>query len=103
MKHILYPTKKYLILISLFSYIALALVFFLKKTRSLLAYPIYVMSAYSLLIICLALIKTFQQSKFLNKVLSSKVIKRYLSDLSFAQWVICKEFFRFLTRTLATE
>lgn len=82
MKHILYPTKKYLILISLFSYIALALVFLLKKTRSLLAYPIYVMSAYSLLIICLALIKTFQQSKFLNKVLSSKVIKRYLSDLS---------------------
>lgn len=63
MKQLLNPTKKYLIMISLCSYIALALIFLLDKTKCLIAYCVYVMSAYSLIIICLAFFKKIKKKQ----------------------------------------
>lgn len=48
MKRILHPKKWVLSAISLVSYTTLILIFVSGKTESVLAYPIYCMSAYSL-------------------------------------------------------
>lgn len=54
MKQTLYPPKSALFIVPLISFAALIFIFVYEKTESMLAYPIYCMSAYSLTVLCAA-------------------------------------------------
>lgn len=90
MKRILHLKKWVLSAISLDSYTTLILIFVYGKTESVLAYPIYCMSAYSLVAFSVAvpdvIRKTahhLQKSRLMRWVLSSKIADRYISDVAF--------------------
>lgn len=90
MKRILHPKKWVLSAISLVSYTTLILIFVYGKTESVLAYPIYCMSAYSLVAFGVAVpnvirktAQHLQKSRLMRWVLSSKIADRYISDVAF--------------------
>ena len=85
MKRILHPKKWVLSAISLVSYTTLILIFVYGKTESVLAYPIYCMSAYSLVAFSVAVpdvirktAQHLQKSRLMRWVLSSKIADRYI-------------------------
>lgn len=89
-KRILYPTKRVLFTIPLISFTALIFIFVYEKTESMLAYPIYCMSAYSLTVLCAAvpniMRKTAQMiksSRIMKRISSVEIMDRYLADLAF--------------------
>lgn len=90
MKRILHLKKWVLSAISLVSYTTLILIFVYGKTESVLVYPIYCMSAYSLVAFSVAVpdvirktAQHLQKSRLMRWVLSSKIADRYLSDVAF--------------------
>ena len=85
MKRILHPKKWVLNAISLVSYTTLILIFVYGKTETVLAYPIYCMSAYSLVAFSFAVpdvirktAQHLQKSRLMRWVLSSKIADRYI-------------------------
>ena len=87
---LLHPSKWVLIFVPPLSFAALIFIFATQTTRSVSAYMIYCMSAYSLTIWLAALpqlIKkmktTIMTSRIMRKVGSSKITERYLNDLAF--------------------
>ena len=85
MKRILHPKKWVLSAISLVSYTTLILIFVYGKTESVLAYPIYCMSAYSLVAFSVAVpdvirktAQHLQKSRLMRWVLSTKIADRYI-------------------------
>ena len=90
LRKLLYPPKGILYLLPPVVFATLIFIFATEKQESELAYPVYCMSAYSLIILFVALsqrskrIKSFVlESRTVKKVSSSVVGKRYLTDLSF--------------------
>lgn len=90
LRKLLYPPKGILYLLPPVVFAMLIFIFATEKQESELAYPVYCMSAYSLIIILVALsqrsklIKSFVlESKTVKKVSSSVVGKRFLIDMSF--------------------
>lgn len=89
-KRILNPRNWVLFIISAVSYTALILIFVYGKTKSISAYLIYGMSAYSLTAFCIALPKVIknitqkiQKSRLFKRVMSLEIAERYVSDLAF--------------------
>lgn len=89
-RRIFYPTNKIWLIIPLVSYIELIFIFAQEKTESMLAYPIYFMSAYSLSVLCIAAPKKvrklaliFQNSNAMKRLLSLDAVNRYISDVTF--------------------
>lgn len=90
LRKLLYPPKIILFIIPVPSFTALIFIFVTGQTESWLAYPVYCMSAYSLVILIVALPQLFnrtktrvENSKLIKKLSSSSVGKRYISDMSF--------------------
>lgn len=90
MKKVLYPPKWILCIIPPVVFAALIFIFVTKETKSMAAYAVYGMSAYSLVITVAALksiiIKVkvgIRQSRLFGKVSSTTLGNRYLSDRSF--------------------
>lgn len=90
LRKLLYPPKGILYLLPPVVFATLIFIFATEKQESELAYPVYCMSAYSLIILLVALsqrskrIKSFVlESKTVKKVSSSVVGKRFLTDVSF--------------------
>lgn len=90
LKKMLHPPKWILIIISMLSFAALIFVFATEKTESTTAYPIYCMSAYSLVILIAVVpklvknIKTgVKNSKAVKYISSYEIGHRYLYDLTF--------------------
>lgn len=65
------------------SFSLLLLIFILGKTKSIFSYFIYSMSAYSLVCLCIDLINKLKGSRIVNKIISIKIVQRYLNDFSF--------------------
>lgn len=85
MKRILCPKIWVLSAISLVSYTTLILIFVYEKTESVLAYPIYCMSAYSLVAFCVTVpevirktAQRIQKSRLMRWALSLKIADRYM-------------------------
>ena len=98
MKRILHPKKWVLSAISLVSYTTLILIFVYGKTESVLAYPIYCMSAYSLVIWLLAVPSLTKRIKsaiisngIIQKITATPIIGKYLNDLAFRGWYDCSD------------
>lgn len=90
MKRILYPPKWVLLIVPLSSFAALIFVFVSKKTESMLAYPIYCMSAYSLTVLCAAVpdiirktARMIKSSRIMKRISSVEIMDRYLADMAF--------------------
>lgn len=90
LRKLLYPPKGILYLLPPVVFATLIFIFATEKQESELAYPVYCMSAYSLIILSVAFpqqirrIKRFvSESKTVKKVSSSVVFKRLLTDMSF--------------------
>lgn len=89
-RRMLYPTPKVGLTVSVISYMALIFIFAYGQTKSTLAYLVYCMSAYSLIILCAAMPKKIRSAvqflrnhKTTKRLLSSHIVNRYLSDLTF--------------------
>ena len=87
---ILYPPKWVLLIVPLISFAALIFVFVSKKTESMLAYPIYCMSAYSLTVLCAAVpdimrktARMIKGSRIMKRISSVEIMNRYLRDMAF--------------------
>ena len=87
---LLHPSKWVLIFVPPLSFAALIFIFATQTTRSVSAYMIYCMSAYSLTIWLAALSRLIKKmktaimtSRIMRKVSSSKITGRYLNDLAF--------------------
>ena len=65
------------------SFSLLILIFILGKTKSIFSCFIYSMSAYSLVCLCIDLINKLKGSRIVNKIISIKIVQRYLNDFSF--------------------
>ena len=65
------------------SFSLLLLIFILGKTKGIFSYFIYSMSAYSLVCLCIDLINKLKGSRIVNKIISIKIVQRYLNDFSF--------------------
>lgn len=90
MKRILYPPKWVLLIVPPASFAALIFVFVSKKTESMLAYPIYCMSAYSLTVLCAAVPDIMRKtalmikgSRIMKRISSVEIMNRYLRDMAF--------------------
>ena len=90
LRKLLYPKKVILFMLPALSFTALVFIFVTGQTESLSAYPVYCMSAYSLVILIVALPRLFnriksgaENSRLIKKLSSSSVGKRYISDMSF--------------------
>lgn len=90
MKRILYPPKWVLLIVPPASFAALIFVFVSKKTESMLAYPIYCMSAYSLTVLCAAVpdimrktARMIKGSRIMKRISSVEIMNRYLADMAF--------------------
>lgn len=87
---LLHPSKWVLIFVPPLSFAALIFIFATQATRSVSAYMIYCMSAYSLTIWLAALPRLIKKrktaimtSRIMRKVSRSKITGRYLNDLAF--------------------
>ncbi len=87
---ILYPPKWVLLIVPLISFAALIFVFVSKKTESMLAYPVYCMSAYSLTVLCVAVpdilrktARMIKSSRIMKRISSVEIMNRYLRDVAF--------------------
>lgn len=87
---ILYPPKWVLLIVPLISFAALIFVFVSKKTESMLAYPIYCMSAYSFTVLCAAVpdimrktARMIKGSRIMKRISSVEIMNRYLRDMAF--------------------
>lgn len=87
---ILYPPKWVLLIVPLISFAALIFVFVSKKTESMLAYPVYCMSAYSLAVLCVAVpdilrktARMIKSSRIMKRISSVEIMNRYLRDMAF--------------------
>lgn len=87
---LLHPSKWVLIFVPPLSFAALIFIFATQTTRSVSAYMIYCMSAYSLTIWLAALSRLIKKmktaimtSRIMRKVSRSKITGRYLNDLAF--------------------
>lgn len=87
---ILYPPKWVLLIVPPASFAALIFVFVSKKTESMLAYPIYCMSAYSLTVLCAAVpdimrktARMIKSSRIMKRISSVEIMNRYLADMAF--------------------
>ncbi len=87
---ILYPPKWVLLIVPLISFAALIFVFVSKKTESMLAYPVYCMSAYSLTVLCVAVpdilrktARMIKSSRIMKWISSVEIMNRYLRDMAF--------------------
>lgn len=90
LRKLLYPPKGILYILSPVVFATLILIFATGKQESKLAYPVYCMSAYSLIIwiavfpkCCKQIKKFVLEIKPVKKLSSSVVGKRYFSDMSF--------------------
>ena len=90
MRKILYPPKGILYILPPVAFAALIFIFAAGKQESGLAYPVYFMSAYSLVVLAAAFPKCFNRiknmaadSKPVKRVSSSSVVIRYKTDLVF--------------------
>lgn len=89
-RRMLYPTLRVGLPISVLSYTALIFILAYGNTESMLAYFVYCMSAYSLIILCTAMprwircaAQTLQNSKTMRWLLSTHIVSSYISDLTF--------------------
>lgn len=87
---ILRPPKRALLIVPLISFAALIFVFIYEKTESMLAYPIYCMSAYSLTVLCAAVpnvvrktTQMIKNSRIMRRISSVEIMDRYLADMAF--------------------
>lgn len=90
LKRLLYPPKMVLLCIPVVSFIALIFILTSQNTRTMPAYLIYCMSAYSLLIWLLAglslakrIKSTIMSNGIIQKITTTAIIGRYLNDLAF--------------------
>ena len=90
LRKLLYPPKGILYLLPPVAFATLIFIFAAGEQESELAYPVYCMSAYSLIILVVALPQRFKriknrltESKMVKTVSSSAAMKRYLNDMSF--------------------
>lgn len=90
MNRILYPPKWVLFILSVVSFMALIFIFASEKTESMLAYFIYSMSAYSLIVLCAAFPKVIRKVKDMamnnrkiQYVLSLEMVNKFLTDVAF--------------------
>lgn len=89
---ILRPPKRALLIVPLISFAALIFVFIYEKTESMLAYPIYCMSAYSLTVLCAAVpnvvrktTQMIKNSRIMRRISSVEIMDRYLADMAFRE------------------
>lgn len=89
-KKVLQPNRGILRCMPPMSFAALAFIFEIQNTKSTLAYLVYCMSAYSLIIWISALPKMIKSmksdirnSKIMQKAIASKIMGRYLTDTAF--------------------
>lgn len=87
---ILYPPVWFMLPLSVFSFGALIFIFAEEKTESVLAYFLYSLSAYSLVILCMASPRAFRwgrhrisQSKIFKKLTSVAIADKYIKDMTF--------------------
>lgn len=87
---ILHPPKWVLLIVPLASFAALIFAFANEETESMLAYPAYFMSAYSLTVLCVAtpnimgkIAKRIQNSRIMKRISSVEIMGRYPADLTF--------------------
>ena len=90
LKRILFPSKMKLICIPVVSFIILIFILTSQKSRTMPAYLIYCMSAYSLVIWLLAVPSLTKRIKsaiisngIIQKITASPIIGKYLNDLAF--------------------
>lgn len=90
LKKMIHPPKWVLFLIPVVSYAALIFIFATGETESALAYPVYCMSAYSLVILLAAvpaltakMKATVQNSRLMRKIADTKLGGKYLNDMAF--------------------
>lgn len=90
LKKLIHPPKWALFFIPAVSFAALSFIFAAKKTESALAYPIYSMSAYSLVILSAAVPALAAKTKAaiwnsgpMRKITSTEFGGKYLNDLTF--------------------
>lgn len=90
MGKLLYPPKWVLFLWPPIVYAVLIYIFLIGQTENMLAYLIYTMSAYCLTIWLAALPRGIRQmksvmanSKVMQKLMTKKIIARYLNDIAF--------------------
>ena len=89
-KKVLQPNRWILLCMPPISFAALIFIFEIQNTKSTLAYLVYCMSAYSLIIWISALPKMIKRmksdirnSKIMQKATASKIMGRYLTDTAF--------------------
>lgn len=103
LKRILFPSKTKLICIPVVSFIILIFILISQKSRTMPAYLIYCMSAYSLVIWLLAVPSLTKRIKsaiisngIIQKITATPIIRKYLNDLAFRGNInICLHFILF--------
>lgn len=90
MRNLLYPPKGILYILPPVVFSALIFIFATGKQESGLAYSVYCMSAYSLIILiavfpkyCKLIKNSIAENRLTKRILSFDIVKRYLSDMSF--------------------
>ena len=98
LKRILFPSKMQLICIPVVSFIILIFILTSQKSRTMPAYLIYCMSAYSLVIWLLAVPSLTKRIKsaiisngIIQKITATPIIGKYLNDLAFRGWYDCSD------------
>ena len=98
LKRILFPSKMKLICIPVVSFIILIFILISQKSRTMPAYLIYCMSAYSLVIWLLAVPSLTKRIKsaiisngIIQKITATPIIGKYLNDLAFRGWYDCSD------------
>lgn len=90
LERILYPTKLVLLIVSTASFAALAYIFRAGLSESAAAYIVYCMSAYSLSVITLAVIRgrkrlraRIKNAPLIVGIMSNRAVRRYMDDMHF--------------------
>lgn len=90
LERILYPTKLVLLIVSTASFAALAYIFRAGLSESAAAYIVYCMSAYSLSVITLAMIRgrkrlraRIKNAPLIVGIMSNRAVRRYMDDMHF--------------------
>lgn len=98
LEKLMYPPKWILIVVPVIGFAMQIFIFAANKTESVFAYPIYCISAYSLFILVVAVVKWRKKIKLavlssnpVQKAVSSKIGSRYINDIAFRACVsICQ-------------